>query len=550
MKKRIIQIFSVPALLLLGLLLGGSSASAQTYCTPTYSVNCAVGDNLDDVELNGETINLSNNNSGCSSNGYSDNTSMNHPDLIQGNTYTITIGTSYGSPEYEDARAWIDYDDDGTFEDAEEIAETGLQNNGLVGGSDTFNFQVPLTAPTGLHRMRVRVVYYATSAIDPCSSYTYGETEDYNVQVMPLAPPDNAGVTTLVSPDSDGTFCSGTQEVKVLVSNLGKNGLNSVNVNWSVDGVLQTGQSLTFSPSIDSINAPKHDTVISLGYVDFPYQTSVNIKAWTSQPNGVPDTDSSDDTLNLDVTSNMLGVTTHIRPQDTAICEGSSVILDAGLQPAGVIFIWSNGAITQQTAVSQSGTYVVTVQSAEGCFAYDTVTVTVNPQPIAGTFGVVDIGGGNFQFTPAGMQNVSNYHWDFGDGDTLNSQYANMQGHHYTQSGTYAVTLTVSNGCGSIAITIQVYVQPTTGIKDVDAVAGALKVYPNPASDKLNIKSVATNVQLQQLSIYNMIGKKVYTKTLQGGNAVISVASLPAGVYQVIIQTNKGTANSKLEILR
>lgn len=557
MRKNTIQIVAFSGALILGLLAGNYKSFGQTYCTPSYGASsyggCLDQDEINDVELTGENgTSISNPNSGCSGGilGYGDYTSLTPVQLIQGSTYSISVSTDYPLPQYENVRAWIDYDNDGTFQNSEEIFSALTVTSGIsTTGTSTFSFTIPANTSTGLRRMRIRLGYYS-STIDPCSNITYGETEDYTVQVIPLAPPNNAGVVSLVNPDSSGAFCSGTQEVKVRVSNLGKNPMNSVRVDWSVNGVQQTGQALTFSPAVDSISAPKHDTVISLGYVDFPYQTAVNIKAWTSLPNGVTDTDPTDDTLNLDVTSNMQGVTTHISPQDTAICEGSSVILDAGAQPAGVIFIWNNGAITQQTAVSQTGAYNVIVQSSEGCFAYDTVMVTVNPQPIAGAFGVVDIGGGNFQFTPSGMQNVTNYHWDFGDGTTLDAGYPNMQGHHYTQSGTYAVSLTVSNSCGAITLNKQVFVQPTTGIKDAGALAGALKVYPNPANNLVNIKAEAANVQLQQVSVYNMIGKKVYTKTLQGATAEISVASLPAGVYQLIIRTNKGAANSKLEIMR
>ena len=41
-----------------------SSAAYGQYCVPTYSTGCSLGDDLNDVELQGNTITLSNLNSG------------------------------------------------------------------------------------------------------------------------------------------------------------------------------------------------------------------------------------------------------------------------------------------------------------------------------------------------------------------------------------------------------------------------------------------------------------------------------------------------------
>ena len=47
----------------------------------------------------------------------------------------------------------------------------------------TITFTVPADATPGTTRMRVREVY-ANSDFDPCLNYTYGETEDYNVNIL------------------------------------------------------------------------------------------------------------------------------------------------------------------------------------------------------------------------------------------------------------------------------------------------------------------------------------------------------------------------------
>ncbi|HET8573708.1 MAG TPA: GEVED domain-containing protein [Edaphocola sp.] len=533
--------------LLLGSLISSKQSYGQTYCTPSP----APGNSnyyIDDFSTTGGTTNISNLGTGMSSGGYGDYSSQ---------KVTVLLGDSFDfSSQFAafntfGATIWVDWNHDGDFDDpGEDVFNTTTYVSSISG-----TIAVPNTAAVGATRMRIRIHWLSSlGPTSPCNetyNSTYvGETEDYTIQVTPLAPPNNAGVDSLVNPNDSGNFCSGMQEVKVRVSNLGNNPLNSVDVDWSVDGIQQTGQSLTFSPAIDSIASSKHDTVISLGYVNFPFQAGVHIKAWTSSPNGVTDTDPTDDTLDLNVVSNMQGVTTHITPGDTAICAGKPVILDAGQQPAGCIFIWSNGAVTQGTSISQAGNYSVIVQSLEGCFAYDTITVTQRPALMAGTFGAVDNGSRRFTFTPAGEQNVTNYFWDFGDGNTLSASSNVQQHHQYGQDGTYAVTLTESNPCDTIAIAKQIYVSTVpAGISDVKGLAASLKVYPNPANDKLNI-STLNQLQLQQLAIYNVLGAKVFSRSLQGSQAQISIAALPAGIYQLRIQTDKGMVDQRLEVLR
>lgn len=360
--------------------------------------------------------------------------------------------------------------------------------------------------------------------------------------------PDNAGIDSILNPNPDTSFCSGVQEVLVRLRNFGLNTLDSVKIYWELDG--QMYGPINYTTPVDSMSSPDNWAIISLGNIDFPYSVTKHLKVWTSLPNGVGDNQVENDTLDVYITPDMQNVTVEITPGDTAICRGSSMILDAGQQPSGSIFIWSNGAVTRQTSVSQPDSYSVIVQSSQGCFAYDTVVITQNPQPIAGDFGIVDEGGNDFKFTPVNMQNVTNYHWDFGDGDTLNVSTDAPQTHHYAQTGTYAVSLTVSNVCGAIPINKQVYVQPPMGIGELTDVAKVLKVYPNPANDKLNIRTQVANIQLESVSIYNMLGKRVFVQNLKGAAVQLSLAQFPTGIYQVRIQTTKGFANSKIEIVR
>lgn len=359
--------------------------------------------------------------------------------------------------------------------------------------------------------------------------------------------PDNAGIDSILNPN--GSFCSGMQELKVRLRNFGLNTLHSVNIYWSVDG--QQFGPLAYNMPVDSMSSPDNWAIVSLGMVNFPYDTTRQLKVWTSLPNGVTDNQLENDTISAGITADMQNVISKIRPGDTMICEGSSVVLDAGQQPAGCIFIWSNGAVTQNTSVSQAGDYSVIVQSPQGCFAYDTVTVTERPKPIAGTFGVVDNGSRHFTFTPTGEQNVTNYLWNFGDGQSINASSGVPQPHQYAQDGTYAVTLTESNPCDSVRIADQVYVSIVpNGIRQVGkGLAAAVKIYPNPANDKLFIRS---DSKIEKLYICDVLGKRVETPSyarLGDHGLSLDVSDLPSGIYQMQVVTVNGIINKKFSVV-
>ena len=162
----------------------------QCYCTPAYNYDCSSGDDISNVTLEGESV-IINNTTDCSENGYGDYTSMAAPDLAPGNSYTLSVSTSYGSPTSEEAKAWIDFNENGAFEASEEIGNTA--GAGLPGGTASFEFTVPEGTTAGTYRLRVRLVYYSED-FDACNFENYGETEDYMVSIIQL------------------TACSGTPE--------------------------------------------------------------------------------------------------------------------------------------------------------------------------------------------------------------------------------------------------------------------------------------------------------------------------------------------------
>lgn len=155
-------------------------ASELCYCAPAYSMGCANGDVITRFRLGSLD-----NNTGttCSSNprGYSNYTSLS-TDLVQGSSYTATIQTGAGSLAGQGVAVWIDFNDNELFEETEKFYTS---TNIPYGGTGSILITVPADAAPGVHRLRVRLVDETSgSAIEPCSSYAWGETEDYTVRVL------------------------------------------------------------------------------------------------------------------------------------------------------------------------------------------------------------------------------------------------------------------------------------------------------------------------------------------------------------------------------
>lgn len=530
-------LYKFSCLIGLSSLLTASEANAQTYCTATNTSTSSYY--IANVTSTGGITNLSNASNAFSTGGYADYTSQY---ILTPAGASLTINASGGPAGYTYVWAiYCDWNQDGDFADP---GETVYTYSSYV-GSISATFTVPATANVGNIRMRIRDAYI--SPVPPsCGANTWGEAEDYTIKVLP---PNNVATGSLVSPSSM-PFCSNsTQPISVSIINHGSNAITSANINWSLDGVMQAPVLLptTLTNYNDSVT-------VTLGNVFFADTTSKTLNVWTSMPNGVPDPITSDDSIAKTIGASLTGVIVHITPQDTTICKGQAITLDAGANhPDNPIYVWNNGQITQTISVSDAGTYSVWVQNSVGCFDYDTITVNVHPEPVVNSIAIIDNGGGSYTINVIGAQNVVNYHWDFGDGNTQDG--TNTPGqviHQYADSGAYTVTLTLINDCGSISVTrlISTTGPVTTGIDNVTGLQRSISIAPNP-SKATTIVMASNDIKMKSIVVYNLLGQKVFAQeNVNASKYELNVSSLSDGMYNVIIDTDKGQTTKKLEVVR
>jgi len=106
-----------------------------------------------------------------------------------------------------------------------------------------------------------------------------------------------------------GAFCAGTQPVVASIANNGTTRLNSIVVNWSIDGVVQTP--INYNTLIDTIGATAGNSVqIPLVNYTFVNGVAVEFLVWTSAPNASTDLYALNDTMAITVGAGMSGAIT------------------------------------------------------------------------------------------------------------------------------------------------------------------------------------------------------------------------------------------------
>lgn len=177
------------------------------YCTTTYGTGTGSGDFCTLVQI--PTTSLNNPSAASPTPFYTlyPQSGSTTAVLVPGVTYTINLvaGTFNG----DDFAAWIDYNQNGTFESSE------LLGNALgVGPSPavtTFTFTVPGGALPGTSRLRVRVADQSVDAIlNPCGNYTWGEVEDYDLTIASLVPCAGTPVAGTTTASTTNVTCPGT----------------------------------------------------------------------------------------------------------------------------------------------------------------------------------------------------------------------------------------------------------------------------------------------------------------------------------------------------
>ena len=222
--------------------------------------------------------------------------------------------------------------------------------------------------------------------------------------------------------------------------------------------------------------------------------------------------------------------------------------------------------------ISESQTYDLTIGDSSAvftthnycpattCQAYFTVAQATAPNggPLAGSVQVTD---GSTASHPANLT----YIWHFGDGSPNGS--GTVLTHNYSLNGPYALCLTILDGLGCISSfcdTISVddsgmlesmgftllIGHEILGIGDTDF-SSNVNIYPNPASDFINIELNTEDIVLSRITMYDLTGKVVFenkTNSELANKITINTENIKTGTYIIQMVNEKEIYNQKVII--
>jgi len=312
----------------------------------------------------------------------------------------------------------------------------------------------------------------------------------------------NGDVTQTISPTLSGAY-----SVTVSAGSCTANG--TINVTFTPLPIVNLGpdQNLCNVPNVTLNAGNPGDTYLwSTGANTQTITVSTAGQYWVTVNNG---TCAGSDTVNISFGNSVTVNLGH----DVTICPGVSEVLNAG--NAGMQYHWSTGDTTQTISVNTTGTYWVNVSNV-GCEGSDTITVKVSPQPIVSLGDDTAICPGD-QFVINAGKGFEGYSWTPG-GESSAIIIVN-------QPGTYAVTITDSNGCtASSSIWLKQFCASDMYIPSGFNPGGSINYVFLP---------VCENVVDYQLYIYDRWGQLLFQSEdiSTGWDGTFNSNAAPQGVY-------------------
>ncbi|MBV9961291.1 MAG: fibronectin type III domain-containing protein, partial [Parafilimonas sp.] len=229
---------------------GTSSYTASSFATTGGSITyCTTSGNTTYEYINKVVLGTINNTSG-NNNGYGDYTGLS-TNLAAGASASITVTPGFTGSSYTEVwRVFIDYNHNGTLNDAGEMITVGSG-----AGSVTKSFTVPSTAKSGATRMRV-VMHYSSARTNPCGTFTDGEAEDYTVNITGGT---FAGIAS-ANKSSANSIAVSPNPVKASVANIVLQTIKAAPVNIKITDL--TGRILR-AETISNITVGKNNYALS-----------------------------------------------------------------------------------------------------------------------------------------------------------------------------------------------------------------------------------------------------------------------------------------------
>ncbi|WP_298955343.1 GEVED domain-containing protein [uncultured Nonlabens sp.] len=157
-------------------------SSTLSFSTTGVQYCAANGNSTNDEFISRVTFNTIDQASTAGTGGYTNFTSVSTT-VSKGTSYNIAVTPRWTGTLYNEGyAAWIDFNQDGDFDDAGELVWSAAASQTTPA---TGSISIPAGASSGTTRMRVAMRYNAIPS--SCGSFDYGEVEDYTVNITATA---------------------------------------------------------------------------------------------------------------------------------------------------------------------------------------------------------------------------------------------------------------------------------------------------------------------------------------------------------------------------
>lgn len=327
-----------------------SGVGGTAYCAS--AANPGGGAKIDSVKFSniqfGNTV-------GCKT--YTDNTNLvGNIQARQTIPYTIKVSTCDGTTQSRMVKIFIDYNNDGDFLDANELAATSA-----VLSSTTTNVTGSIVVPDGLTIGTItlmRVIVQETlnaSDISPCNNFAKGEATDFRLKVV--TPTNDLSIANIVSPEA-GACDNTAQYITVTIANNGS--VSQSNIPLSV--TVSNG-----STNVATLTATYPATISALSTANFTFQTPFTSVAGTNYTiTATANIASDQNSANNALTAIVPISAKPANPAGQGVVCGTNVILKSLNQTTANYFWYANntatnpiasGANTQTNVVNADRTY-------------------------------------------------------------------------------------------------------------------------------------------------------------------------------------------------
>ncbi|MCF8378289.1 MAG: T9SS type A sorting domain-containing protein [Bacteroidales bacterium] len=374
-----------------------------------------------------------------------------------------------------------------------------------------------------------------------------------------------------------GLFCGSSVEPVVLIKNMGADNLTSLDIEYSING--GTSQSYSWTGDL-GFNLGEE---VTLPEITFSSQAVNTIDISVSNPNGQPDPNPDNDFISHDfnasplVTSStvLFELKTDNYPEETTwqLKNSAGTVLYSGGPYTGQ----ANTVFNETWTLDASDCYTYIIYDLYGdgiCCSYGLGYYKIKDEN-----GTVLIEGGEFGSEEASpferieenvltadfsadvtsiVEGESVNFSDLSSGGTITIWYWEFEGGTpavsteqnptvaYAVEGVYDVTLTVSDGSNSNAITKEDYITVDHITAITNPNAEAIGIFPNPTTGNLFV----TGFVNADIKVYNTAGTLVLIEENMNPGS-IDLSELDRGIYFINFSTENGDViNKKVSVIK